>query len=431
MKRVYLVSLGCPKTLVDSEHLLGLLEKRGYIPVESPQEAHIQVVNTCAFIQEATQESIETILALAQDKRKDQVLAVVGCLPQRYRGQIERALPEVDIWADLHSLEGLAELLEGSRPSPSPHTFLPHHDLPRHRLTPATWAYLKVAEGCNNRCRYCTIPSIRGPLRSRPLEDIVAEARSLAEEGVVELNIIAQDITRYGEDLGYRQGLLRLLDALEEIEGIRWIRLMYAHPAGVTQELATRLGRGKVLPYLEMPIQHVNERVLESMGRRGGKRAVMEALEKLATRGEAFLRTTVMVGFPTEGEKEFQELLDFLGEAPLFRLAAFAYSPEEGTPASELPQLPQETKRDRLNTVLDLQERLHWRRNQDLVGQEVEILMEEPGWGRFPGQAPEIDGRVKIQAEVEVEIEKKILVKATIKDADGVDLYGYLRNVPP
>ena len=425
MKRVYLVSLGCPKALVDSEHILGLLERTGYTPVNSPHDAHLLVVNTCAFIQDATQESIETILALAQEKRKDQTLTVVGCLPQRYGREIEKAIPEVDLWIDLHSLENLDKILEGRQPPSSPHTFLARSSMPRHRLTPFSWAYLKISEGCNNRCYYCTIPSIRGPLRSRPLEDLVEEARRLAGEGVAEINIIAQDITRYGEDLGYRGGLLRLLDALEEIQGIQWIRLMYAHPAGVTRELTERLGQGKVLPYLEMPIQHIDDKVLESMGRRGGKKAVIEALEWLTARGEIFLRTTVMVGFPTEGEREFQELMDFLGKAPLFRLAAFAYSPEEGTPAAQLDQLPQEEPLDRLNRVLAFQEELHYARNLELVGKRVPILMEEPGWGRFPGQAPEIDGKVRVQVEVKAEVEKEggTLIEAMITDADGVDLY--------
>ena len=424
MKRVYLASLGCPKALVDSEHVLGLLLERGYTPVDRAREADILLVNTCAFIQDATQESIETILALAQEKGEDQVLAVMGCLPQRYGEEIRRAIPEVDVWIDFNSLGDLPIILEGHKPPPSPHPFSPNCFLPRHRLTPPTWAYLKIAEGCNNRCHYCTIPSIRGPLRSRPLEDVVAEARRLAEEGVLELNIIAQDITRYGEDLGYRQGLLRLLDALEEVQDIRWIRLMYAHPAGVTRELAMRLGRGKVLPYLEMPIQHANEKVLESMGRRGGKKAVMEALDALNLGArEIFLRTTVMVGFPTEGEREFLELMDFLKEAPLFRLAAFAYSPEEGTPAARWDQIPQGKRLARLNQVLAFQEELHYARNLEMVGKRVPVLMEELGWGRFPGQAPEIDGKVRIQAEVEAEAEENIL-EVVITDADGVDLYG-------
>ncbi|HDD52728.1 MAG TPA: 30S ribosomal protein S12 methylthiotransferase RimO [Thermosulfidibacter takaii] len=418
MKRVYLASLGCPKALVDSEIMLGLLKKEGYIPVSHPREADILLVNTCAFIREATEESIETILSLAKGKTKTQLLVVAGCLPQRYGREIEKVMEEVDLWVNLHSLERLPDLLKGMKVSPTTYPFLPHHSLPRQRITPSTWTYLKIAEGCNNRCAYCTIPSIRGALRSRTLEDLVAEAEKLAEDGVVELNLIAQDITRYGEDLGLRHGLLELLDALEKIEGLQWIRLMYAHPAGVTRELAERLGQGKVLPYLEMPIQHIDDKVLESMGRRGGKKAVIEALERLTARGEMFLRTTVMVGFPTEGEKEFQELMDFLGKAPIFRLAAFAYSPEEGTPAAEMDQLPQKERLDRLNQVLALQEELHYARNLELVGRKFPILLEEPGWGRFPGQAPEIDGRVKLQ-----EVERKSLMEALITDADGVDLF--------
>lgn len=424
MKRVYLVPLGCPKNLVDAEVILGLLKREGYTTAAAPPEADVILVNTCAFIQEATQESIETVLSLAQEKKKGQLLVVAGCLPQRYGKKLERVLPEVDLWVDLHHLEKLPDILKGTKVSPSPRPFLLHHSLPRESITPPGWAYLKIAEGCDNRCAYCTIPSIRGPLRSRPLEDLVAEAERLAEEGVAELNLIAQDITRYGEDLGYQGGLPTLLDALERIPGIQWIRLMYAHPAGVTRDLADRVGRGKVLPYLEMPIQHINDRVLESMGRRGGKRAIMEALERLTAGGEIFLRTTVMVGFPAEGEREFQELLDFLQKSPFFRLAAFAYSPEEETPAADLAQIPEKTRKERLNQVLALQEELHFARNLELVGKEVPVLVEEPGWGRFPGQAPEIDGKVQVEVEVEVEKEEKTFAKAIIKDADGVDLYG-------
>ena len=421
MKRVYLVSLGCPKNLVDSEVILGLLEREGIVPAASPSAADFIIVNTCAFIREAVEESIETILTLAQGKKKNQILAVAGCLPQRYQGELREALPEVDRWVDLHSLEHLPDILKGLKPCPSPHTFLLNHTHPRHRLTPPSWAYVKIGEGCNNRCSYCTIPSIKGPLRSRPIGDITEEAKRLAEDGVVEINLIAQDITRYGEDLGYRHGLLDLIDALENIEGIQWIRLLYAHPAGVTKELAQRLGKGKVLPYLEMPIQHVAERVLKAMGRRGGKKAVINALEHLAGVKEIFLRATVIVGFPTEGEREFEELLSFVENAPFFRLAVFPYSPEEGTPAATLDQLPEEVIQERYNCILSLQGELHLAKNSELIGREFPLLMEDRNWGRFPGQAPEIDGRVKVKEET-----TSTITKVLITETDGIDLYAKL-----
>jgi len=421
MKRVYLVSLGCPKNLVDSEVILGLLEREGLVPVASPSAADFIIVNTCAFIREAVEESIETILTLAQEKKKNQILTVAGCLPQRYLGKLRKALPEVDRWVDLHSLEDLPHILKGLKPRPSPHTFLLNHTHPRHRLTHPSWTYVKIGEGCSNRCSYCTIPSIKGPLRSRPTGDILEEVKRLAEDGVVEINLIAQDITRYGEDLGYRHGLLDLIDALENIEGVQWIRLLYAHPAGVTKELAQRLGKGKVLPYLEMPVQHVAEKVLKAMGRRGGRKAVINALEHLAGVKEIFLRTTVIVGFPTEVEREFEELLSFLQNAPFFRLAVFPYSPEEGTPAATLDQLPEEVIQERHNRMLSLQGEIHLARNMELIGREFPLLMEERGWGRFPGQAPEIDGRVKVKEET-----TSTITKALITEADGIDLYAKL-----
>ncbi len=419
MKKVYLVSLGCPKNTVDSEVLLGLLEEEGYIATSHPREAQVLLVNTCAFIQDAVEESIDTILTLAKMKHAGQCLVVAGCLPQRYGEKVRRAMPEVDIWVDLHNLESLPALIKGRRAPPIPHAFLLHYHHPRRRLTSAPWAYLKIAEGCSNRCSYCTIPYIKGPFRSRPIGDIVQEVRRLAADGVLEINIVSQDITRYGEDIGYKYGLLDLLDTLEGVEGIQWIRLMYAHPAGVTPELASRIGKGKVLPYLEMPIQHVNDKVLSTMGRRGGKKAVMEALDRVSRVGGVFLRTTVMVGFPSEGEAEFQELMGFLRGAPIFRLAVFPYSPEEGTPAYTMKHHRRNIILERYNEVLAIQSEIHLTRNLELVGKSLPVLVEDRGWGRFPGQAPEVDGKVRIEGKTETPIGM-----ALITEADGVDLYG-------
>lgn len=429
MKSVAIITLGCPKNLVDSEIIAGHLEREGYT-LKDEREADIVIINTCAFIEDAIRESIETILETANDKggRK---LVVAGCLPQRFGGTLKELIPEVDLWIGLNQLLELPLLIRGGRPHEiEPASFLPSSHLPRKLLTPSVTTYLKTAEGCNNKCTYCTIPSIRGNLRSRTIHDLVREAEHLAEEGMKEVNLVAQDLTRYGEDLGYKNGLIKLIDRLEKIDGIRWIRLLYLHPAGVTKEIAERLGMGKVVSYLEMPIQHVNEKVLKAMGRRGGKRAIMKAIEQLESVKDLYLRTTVMVGFPGEGEEEFQELLRFLEEAPIFRLGAFAYSPEDGTPAYSMNQVDVETKRDRLSQILALQEEIHLCRNQALVGKEISVLVEEKNpkesisTGRFFGQAPEIDGVVYIN-----EMPHKELITVKITDTDSVDLYGKTR--PP
>ena len=423
MKRVYWVSLGCPKGLVDLEVMLGILEREGCALVSRVHEADLLMVNTCAFIEDAVEESIAVILELARIKKKEQLLVVAGCLPQRYGVELAKDIPEVDVWIDLHHLGEISRILNGSSPFPSRFPFLLSHQHPRRLLTPSNWAYIKVAEGCNNRCAYCILPRIRGPLQSRTLEDLMEEVRSLADRGVLEINLIAQDVTRYGEDLGYKDGLVRLLDELEKVDGVCWIRVMYAHPAGVTQELADRLGSGKVLPYLEMPIQHVSDKVLAGMERRGGRRAVLEAFERLDQCRDLFLRTTVMVGFPDEGEREFLELMSFLEEAHLFRLAAFAYSPEGGTLAFSREQLPETVRQERLSAVLELQARLHYTRNLDLVGSRFPVLMEGKGKGRFPGQAPEIDGVVRVSGGYE-----DSMADVIIRDADLSDLYGEMER---
>ncbi len=332
MRSVGLISLGCAKNRVDAEHLLGGLLARGFDLVEDPARAEVVVVNTCGFLKEAVEESIEEILEAARLKETGEcrVLVVAGCLPKRYP-DLARELPEVDHFFTPEDVPRIPDVLAGGPSAAageaSPLGFqrvltqLPHS------------AYLKVAEGCSNRCTYCTIPSIRGDFRSFGLEPLVAEARALAAQGVVELNLVAQDVTSYGADRGEVAALAGLLDALEGVEGLRWLRLLYGYPGPFPPGVEERLAAGgKLVPYLDLPIQHIHPRILRAMGRRTSAAEVEDALRGLQERVPGLvLRTTAIVGFPGETDAEFQTLLDFVERLRFHHLGAFVYSPEEGT----------------------------------------------------------------------------------------------------
>ncbi|MDW7712149.1 MAG: 30S ribosomal protein S12 methylthiotransferase RimO, partial [Deferrisomatales bacterium] len=395
-RSVGLVSLGCAKNRVDAEHLLGGLLARGFTLVEDPAGAEVVVVNTCGFLREAVEESIEEILEAARLKETGacRVLVVAGCLPKRYP-ELARELPEVDHFFTPDDLPRIPGLLGGA-PAPQGEEEAP----PRVLTQLPHSAYLKVAEGCSNRCTYCTIPSIRGDFRSLSQAPLVAEARVLAEQGVVELNLVAQDVTSYGRDRGDPSALAGLLDALEGVEGLRWLRLLYGYPGPLPSGIEDRLrAGGKLVPYLDLPIQHIHPRVLRAMGRRTTAAEVEEALLGLLERVPGLvLRTTAIVGFPGETDAEFQALTDFVGRVRFHHLGAFAYSPEEGTPAERLrPRVPKRVVRERLDRLLELQAEVSAARNRELLDRELEVLVEgvdEEGRvvGRTYGQAPEVDG---------------------------------------
>ncbi len=398
--KLHFVSLGCPKNSVDLETILGGLTG-GIELVDDPEAADVALVNTCAFITSAKQEAVETILQLAalKEERPGLVLLVSGCLPQRYRSELEELLPEVDhFFFDLDAgvtAAGIADFLG-----------LPAHPcVQRYRLTPRHYAYLRIAEGCDNRCTYCAIPLIKGPGRSRPLAEIRAEAEMLAADGMREVMIVAQDSTRYGHDLDQSVRLHTVLAALQKVPQLRWIRLLYTHPAHWYPELIEAMTvLDKVVPYIDLPIQHIADPLLRAMGRKSSRSQIEALIETLRRRIPGLaLRTSLIVGFPGEGEREFLELCEFVRQTRFERLGVFAYSQEEGTPAEAWPQsLSEEEKEARLQEIMTIQAELSLERNRTLLGRRLQVLVdqagEEPGTSlaRTAWDAPEIDNSVII-----------------------------------
>ena len=445
-KTVRMISLGCPKNLVDSEVMLGLLKEKGWVP-SAREEADVVVINTCGFIREAKEESIETILATAAGKEKGKCgkLVVTGCLPQRYGEELVKELPEVDLFLGTGEFHRIADLLAESPGekfsvkefiSPEP-GYLYDHRTPRLRTSSPGSVYVKVSEGCSNHCSYCVIPRIRGKLRSRALSSVVQEVEQAVSGGVKEINLLAQDVTAYGKDLRSGASLVRLLESLVTVKGLRWIRLLYAHPAHLTRELISLIrGEEKICKYLDIPLQHVDDRILRAMNRPpladGGRRL----LERIRSEVPGItLRTSLMVGFPGETERRFRRLLEFVREAEFDHLGVFRYSKEEGTPAASLKgQVPEKIKLERYREVMRLQKRISLRKNKARVGSRVPVLVENAGksagilWeGRTPGQAPEVDGMTFL---TKGRARRGEIAVALITGATSYDLYGEIPGPP-
>ncbi|ANA41348.1 ribosomal protein S12 methylthiotransferase RimO [Geobacter anodireducens] len=434
-----MVSLGCPKNLVDAEVMLGRLAKDRYEITTDEREADIIIVNTCSFIKEAKQESIDTILDLA-DRKQDgrcRLLIVTGCLPQRYQEELARELPEVDIFVGTGDYPRIAEIIEekSSRPEQLRYigdpNFVFDESLTRLNSSPAYTAYLKIAEGCSNCCSYCVIPSLRGAFRSRPLESVLAEARSLVAGGAREINLIAQDITTYGRDLPGAPSLETLIRELAAIDGLAWIRLLYAYPDGITDGLIQVIkNEPKVCKYLDLPIQHISDPILKRMNRRSTEPQIRELVARLREEiPEIALRTSLIVGFPGETEEDFRTLLHFVEEAQFDRLGVFCYSREEGTPAAEMPdQVSERVKRERYKKLMKAQARVSFKRNRRLIDTEEQVIVE--GYseetelllkGRSSRQAPDIDGQVYITAG---NANVGDIVRLRITDSSDYDLIG-------
>jgi ribosomal protein S12 methylthiotransferase len=412
-----LVSLGCPKNLVDSEVILGLLSREGYLLTADPLKAEILIVNTCSFIEEATKEAVETILQLSRFKQEGRcrLLIVSGCLPQRYGKILEKELPEVDLFVGTGAFQNLPKYLSQKQKRKSfvpQSTFLYNERTPRILSTPPFIAYLKIAEGCSNACTFCTVPKIRGGYRSRKLRSILEEARRLADQGVQELILIAQDTTGYGKDLRDGTDLEKLLKYLVKVEGLRWIRILYSYPKTdhFTQGLLELMAQEeKICPYLDLPIQHIDDEILKRMGRRSKGAEIRSLLEKI--RGflpEVSLRSSLIVGFPGEKESQFKALLDFVEEIQFDHLGAFKYSPEEGTPASRLPHpIPESVREERLRALMEKQKKISLKKYKKMVGQKRVVLVEGPQRergilrGRLQTQAPEIDGSVFLNGKAQ------------------------------
>lgn len=437
--KIALISLGCPKNQVDADVLCRALIERGHTTTPDPAAADCVIINTCGFIQSAKEEAIENILTACALKQQNPALRVVvtGCLAERYQAEIRKEIPEVDAVVGLGSNAALPDIVERlQNPGETAECFGPKTALPldgaRVISTPPHYAYLKIAEGCSNGCYYCAIPLIRGLLRSRPLQSCLAEARWLAQQGVRELILVAQDPTAYGADTG-REDLCALLDALQPIEGIEWIRILYAYPERITDALVAAMARNsKVLPYLDLPIQHCSDPVLKAMNRRGGRAAIEQALAKLRAGIPGItLRTTLLVGYPGETEAQFDELCEFVRAQRFQRLGCFAYSPEEGTVAADLPgQLPEEEKQRRVDTIMRLQTELMAEQQAGMVGRTLQVLCdeydEESGlWlCRSAADAPEIDTNVCVRSEAPLIPGEFYEVK--VEESDVYDLYGVL-----
>ena len=435
MRKVGMVSLGCAKNRVDSENMLGMLRSKGFEIVSDPAEADVLFVNTCGFIESAKEESIDAIFEMAQYKKTGAAkkLYVTGCLAQRYPDALMSEIPEIDGILGVAEYSRLFELMDagdaGEKPCYTANgaRFL---NTPRVLTTPGYSAYVKISDGCDNRCTYCAIPLIRGGYSSRPFEDIVQECERLAADGVTEITLIAQDTSRYGCDFGDHHFMLpELLEAVSAIEGVHWVRVLYCYPDSTEDRLLDTIQKlPKVAPYLDLPLQHIDDDLLKRMNRRGSADWIKSRLEECRRRG-LIVRTTMIVGFPGETDEQFETLLDFVKEQRFDRLGAFTYSAEEGTAAAKMSgQIDEEVKQRRLDQLMMLQQSISMEINEARVGTECEVLVdgfdEESGrfYGRSLLEAPESDGCIWLNAERALAPGEYINVR--IIGADAYDLEG-------
>ncbi|HVP35607.1 MAG TPA: 30S ribosomal protein S12 methylthiotransferase RimO [Terriglobales bacterium] len=439
--RINIVKLGCPKNDLDSEAIQAQLVSSGFELTEEKEKADIFVVNTCGFIEEAKKESVAAILELSKFKNcsNGKKIVVTGCLAQRYNSELWNSMPEIDAILGLNELDKIgsvcSEVRKGNRlcfTSPLPEEYKEFSELKTPQFSP--YAYLKIADGCDNRCAYCSIPLIRGSYRSRKMEKILEEAKILAENGVKEINLIAQDTTLYGQDIYGEKKLPKLLSSLSKIEGIEWLRLLYTHPAHYTEALIEEIASSeKVCKYLDLPLQHISDKLLFLMGRKIQRKGVEGIIANLRTRiPDLVLRTTFIVGFPGEGKEEFEELLSFVEKQRFDRLGAFTYSKEEGTEAYKYNEhLSFKEKKQRLDKLMTLQQGIAFEKNKQRVGEKVKVLIEskadcsngKPGHyiARSQKEAPEIDGVILVKGK-NLKIGEFVEVKIT--GWDGYDLKG-------
>ncbi len=441
MPKVGMVSLGCPKNLVDSEVMLGILARQGYELTPRAEDAEILIVNTCSFIEPAKRESIETILEMAEHKKSGSAkrLVVAGCLVERYRREIQKEIPEVDFVIGTNELERvLTACGEESDSARSIEPYLYHEFTPRVLSTPSYSAYVKIAEGCDHPCSFCVIPQMRGGFRSRRFESVVREAENLARQGVREITLIGQDTTSYGEDLGLREGLPTLLRELGKISGLVWVRFLYCYPNRVSDALIQAVAETpKLCKYFDIPLQHASGPVLKAMRRGSSGEHFLRMLEgiRAAIPGVA-LRTSMIVGFPGETEGDFQALLDFVGAAEFDHLGVFLYSNEETSGSYTLPhQVPTRAARNRQRKLLALQRKISRRRLRRMVGRSFPVLVEGRSeetdllfCGRLESQAPEIDGQVYINSFDGTEPQPGDFRWATVTSAGDYDLVAHLEG---
>ena len=437
-KKVGIVSLGCAKNQVDAEMLLFTLRGRGYTIVDDPAKADAVIVNTCGFIDSAKQESIDEIIELGNLKREGKIKAIIvtGCLAERYQDEITKQLYEIDAAVGIGANEQIADVVEQVLGGNGTLELFPDKlDLPleggRVLSTPFYTAYLKIAEGCDNKCTFCAIPMIRGKFRSRKIENLIEEAKGLAADGVRELNIIAQDTTRYGEDLYGKPSLDKLLTELCKIDGLHWIRVLYCYPDSITDELIDVMAREeKIVNYIDLPLQHCNSEILRKMHRRGDRASLTALLNKMREKiPNVIFRSTFITGFPGETEEQFEELAEFAKEMNFQRLGCFAYSQEEGTPAAKMPdQLDDDVKQQRADIIMEHQQQVMAEYCESLLDTDIEVLVEgfdrlaECWYGRTYADAPEVDGCVFFTSPQKPQIGRFVTVHIT--DYLGCDPYG-------
>lgn len=413
LRKIGMVSLGCPKNTVDSELVLGSLASKGYNITADAGGAEVIVVNTCGFIDSAKEESIDTILEMAEYKRKGscQKLIVMGCLSQRYKDELLKEIPEVDYMVGAGDFKSVVKIIESDNGIEKALVREPvfdyNEDTPRMLSTPRYTAYVKIAEGCSNRCSFCIIPKIRGPFKSRPADSIVREVEIFSGQGVKEVNLISQDTTMYGVDLGIKNGLAGLLKRLVRIDGIKWIRLLYCYPAFLKDELINVIrDEEKICKYIDLPLQHSDDKILSKMMRQEREGEIRDLVNKIRKAiPDVAIRTAFIVGFPGEADTHFGHLVNFIKEMRFEHLGIFTYSPEEGTTAAEMPdQIPDEVKIERRDTIMKLQQKISSENNKRLVGMIRDVLVEDSVSdneflikGRMQTQAPDIDGIVYIE----------------------------------
>ncbi|HBC32454.1 MAG TPA: 30S ribosomal protein S12 methylthiotransferase RimO [Clostridiales bacterium] len=442
MKKIYMHSLGCSKNLVDSENMLGILEKKGYKVTDYADKADYIIINTCSFINDAQQESVNAILSAADIKNninKKAKIIVTGCLSQRFGEELSKEIPEVDIVIGTAGFEKINEYIEEYEMNKkllidTTSQLDIDKSLPRNTLTEPWYAYLKIAEGCSNNCTYCVIPKLRGPFKSRRIESVVEEAKTLSSSGAKEIIIIAQDTSKYGIDIYGERKLHEVIQKISEIESIRWIRIHYLYPEDIYDELINEFKNNeKLLKYFDIPMQHINDRILKRMNRNTNKEQITSLIQKIRREvKDAVIRTSLITGFPGETRDEHEELKDFLKEYKLDRVGIFKYSREEHTPAYKLPgQIDEDIKELRLNELMEIQQKISYENNVSKIGKTYEVLIEEKDVeniyvGRTYMDSIEIDGCVYVTSDEELTLGN--IYKVKINDALEYDLIGDVRD---
>jgi len=435
MKKIALISYGCAKNLVDSEVMLGYLDRAGYTFVTGPEKADIIILNTCGFIEPAKQEAGDALKEAVALKKEGKRTIVVGCYVERYKDSLTKKYPEIDVWLGVNDFDKIVQAVEGKPFKKSENCFLYDHTSPRFIQTPPAWAYVKISEGCSHQCSFCAIPLIKGPYRSRSISSVLKEVENLSSRGVKEINLISHDTTFYGRDQDLEDSLPLLLQELLKIHKIEWIRILYGYPEEISHSLLEIMQEEKICSYLDIPFQHSNPKIIKNMKRGMDGRRALKLIQKLRKKlPDIALRTSLVVGFPGEGKEEFEDLKKFVQEVKFNHLGVFTYSKEEGTACFNLGDPVRESvKRKRKEKIMEIQGEISFENNKKYLNQSIDVLIEGTlkenstiliGRGKF--QAPEVDGMILIDAPGKWPKVVNKIQKVEITGGDVYDLYGKL-----